>query len=562
MSVIKTAIALFLSIVMFILNGIGSLLPGFIPEAKSASELEELADIFDEYPLADEVVVVRSSKLTKDERAAVTCLQGLVGRTEASIFINYGYDSKTELRDLENAGCKLLYTDADGKEWSLENLIPRYASHIKDNGYVLFTDSNTHAQINMAFNFATVYGWLAVPQSAEGIVKALGMEKREDLTDDELDFNYQRDFYNKHKDEIRKDALVHLYSYASGLRDLAVQQRIFITYVEDDDYIGRTFRDQILNDLEPASVVLGWCKYEVKFTESVSSFGHYVIPSDHSFNASILTCNQIETGSLGRESETVELDPAKHYVAIVYSDGDNAQWISNGYKEFYTWQSYDIDTPITWTFAPQMSEFSPTAVNKALDNLGEDSFITGPSGAGYARISKMAAKELEAYSDLTAAAMLRTGMTTMTLLDTKPSFLTNSLFANKLKYFARYDNIHGGIIQMDPDRYSSGEGRVYFVNDKPFVSVRLSLWHPSGNANEVTQEWLREQAEIVNGYPADIGSINGYTVINVHPWTVGPDDLAYFISQLDAGVEVISADDMIAALTANIPHKYAVPENG
>ena len=309
-------------------------------------------------------------------------------------------------------------------------------------------------------------------------------------------------------------------------------------------------------------MVLGWCKYEVKFTESVSSFGHYVIPSDHSFNASILTCNQIETGSLGRESETVELDPEKHYVAIVYSDGDNAQWISNGYKEFYTWQSYDIDTPITWTFAPQMSEFSPTAVNKALDNLGEDSFITGPSGAGYARISKMAAKELEAYSDLTAAAMLRTGMTTMTLLDTKPSFLTNSLFANKLKYFARYDNIHGGIIQMDPDRYSSGEGRVYFVNDKPFVSVRLSLWHPSGNANEVTQEWLREQAEIVNGYPADIGSINGYTVINVHPWTVGPDDLAYFISQLDAGVEVISADDMIAALTANIPHKYAVPENG
>ena len=112
MNTIKTAIALLLSVLMFVLNGIGSLLPGVIPEAKSASELEELADIFDEYPLAEEVVVVRSSKLTKDERAAVICLQGLVGRTEASIFINYGYDSKTELRDLENAGCKLLYTDA------------------------------------------------------------------------------------------------------------------------------------------------------------------------------------------------------------------------------------------------------------------------------------------------------------------------------------------------------------------------------------------------------------------------------------------------------------------
>lgn len=74
MNTIKTAIALLLSVIMFVLNGIGSLLPGVIPEAKSASELEELADIFDEYPLAEEIVVVRSSKLTTDERAAVICL--------------------------------------------------------------------------------------------------------------------------------------------------------------------------------------------------------------------------------------------------------------------------------------------------------------------------------------------------------------------------------------------------------------------------------------------------------------------------------------------------------
>ena len=72
----------------------------------------------------------------------------------------------------------------------------------------------------------------------------------------------------------------------------------------------------------------------------------------------------------------------------------------------------------------------------------------------------------------------------------------------------------------------------------------------------------QEQADIVNSYPADIGSINGYSAINVHPWTVGPDDLAYFIGCLGDNVEIISADSMIAALTENIPHKYAVPEKG
>jgi hypothetical protein len=170
----------------------------------------------------------------------------------------------------------------------------------------------------------------------------------------------------------------------------------------------------------------------------------------------------------------------------------------------------------------------------------------------------MSAEKLEAYSEFTAATMLASGLTTMTLLD-EPLSLPGFLWENKLSYFARYDNINGGILQIDPTRYAGGEGKVFFVDDKPFVSVRLSLWYPSGNADEVTNEWLKEQAEIVNNYAADINSISGYSVINVHPWTVGPDDLAYFVSQLDDGVEVISADELIAAVTGNVPHKTAKP---
>ena len=73
-------------------------------------------------------------------------------------------------------------------------------------------------------------------------------------------------------------------------------------------------------------------------------------------------------------------------------------------------------------------------------------------------------------------------------------------------------------------------------------------------------EWLAEQAAIINEKSADIKTINGYTVINVHPWTVGPDDLAYFISQLDDGVEVIGVNELLAAVEQNIPHEYAQPE--
>ena len=234
----------------------------------------------------------------------------------------------------------------------------------------------------------------------------------------------------------------------------------------------------------------------------------------------------------------------------------------NDSESIHTWQSYDIDTPITWTFAPQMYKFSPTAVKKALANKDpEDSFITGPSGAGYARISMMSPSEMSVYSDLTAATMLKSGLTTMTLLDEINNELEYASYAHKLEYFARYDNIKGGILQIDPDNYTNGygggRGRVFFVNDKPFVSVGYSLWHPSGDMSQVTQEWLKEQADVINTYPADINSINGYTVINVHPWTISPASLRYFISQLDDGIEVISADELIAAVTENVEHKNA-----
>jgi hypothetical protein len=173
----------------------------------------------------------------------------------------------------------------------------------------------------------------------------------------------------------------------------------------------------------------------------------------------------------------------------------------------------------------------------------------------------MNSKELEAFSDYTASVMLESGLGVMTLLDEiKYSTTFDSNMQKRLGYFSRYDHIKGGILQLDPDNYAGGGGRVYFSDDKPFVTVGFSLWHPSGNESEVTNEWLAEQAAIINAKPADIKTINGYTVINVHPWTVGPDDLAYFVSQLDDGVEVIPVDELLAAVDQNIPHEFAKPE--
>ena len=49
-----------------------------------------------------------------------------------------------------------------------------------------------------------------------------------------------------------------------------------------------------MKNLKPASIIFGWCQYEVKFTESASRYGHSVIPPDHSYNLSMLSSFEVE----------------------------------------------------------------------------------------------------------------------------------------------------------------------------------------------------------------------------------------------------------------------------
>lgn len=562
MSFLKTAISFLLIMLTYASNSFFAALPSSVPQPKSEAELYAMEDTIKDYPLNEEITVIHKSKLSAAEHRTIVALQGIVAKTKPSIYIDYGNaTSKYNINELAAAGYTVLRTDADGNEWTFSSLIQKFIPYIADNGYVLYSSIDDHGQINTATNYSTLFGWLAVPEAVEESVKALGLVKKEDISDDNIDIDYLRKFYNQYKDEFRDDLLVHQYSYAHGVRDLAIQQNAFVVYVDDSDWQGRVFRNSIFRNLKPASMILGWCQYEVKFTQMISMFGHYIIPSDHSYNTSLLASFEACDGIIGqKQTESVTLDPTKHYVSIVYSDGDNAQWIQNGFNEFHTWQSYNNDTPVTWTFQPHIRQMSSVDIKRTLGNSSNSSFITGPTGAGYARVSFMTHKDLVAFSDMTASQMLKSGMTTMTLLDEVYNDSDRKQLSSKLGYFARYDNIHGGILQLDPDRYSAGKGEVYFVNNKPFVSVRHSLWYPSGNADEVTKEWLKEQADIVNSYPADINSINGYSVINVHPWTVGPDDLAYFVSCLDEDIVVITADEMIDMLNRSIPHEYAKPE--
>lgn len=560
---IKLLFSVIFSLILSLTNSFDANFINSIPAAKSEEQLQEMTDIFNKSSINEEILVINTDNLTEEDIYAVVSLQGIVSRSNASIYIDKNASgTKKTAADLEAMGYTVTYADENGEPWGYDSLLQRFASeeYIADKGYILYSSYSDLHQLNMATNYASVYGWLPVPQSLENLAAAYGLTKSKDLTYEDCSYSSQLEFYSTHKNVFVKNCLIHQNNTTYGLRDLAIQQRIFVTYTTESDSLGISFRDILLRDLHKGSPVLGWCEREVEFVETVTASGNFVIPSDHCINNSILCSIESEPVTYNNPIDDIELDPNKHYVVLMYSDGDNVQWVQNGYNEFYKWQELDTGVPVTWTFPPLMNEFSSIDANRVLSSADDDCFICGPSGAGYTRMSKMFGSGLEAFTDLTAASMLESGMTTVTVLDTiYEDSVGEQAFINKLGYYSRYDNIRGGILQLDPDRYSSGEGRIYFVDDKPFISVRLSLWHPDGEGATVTEDWLREQADIINSYPADITSVSGYSVINVNPWTVSVEDFAYFTTLLDEDVEVITADELICALGKYVPHENAMP---
>ncbi|MBQ3519944.1 MAG: hypothetical protein IJA31_11560 [Clostridia bacterium] len=559
----RLAFAVILSLLMTVSNAISTNLIREVPEPKTAQELSEIDDLFDIHLVSREIIVVKNNNLTAEQAYSVVALQGIVGKTEAAILLNNGSSgTNTAMRELTEQGYALQYTDASGKEWTFESLLQKFVAEgcIKDMGYVLYTSQTDVDQLNTATNFATVYGWLPVPQEAEEIAIKCGLSCRKDLTGENCGFAYQLDFYNEHKDVFKDNLLIHQASSAMGLRDLAVQQNIFVMYTLEDDFIGKAFRTAVLRDMEKGTAVLGWGQYEIAFVGAMTEMGNYVIPADHCMNNSLLSSFTFDVGAFNEPVASVELDPTKHYVVLLYSDGDNAQWVQGGYREYFTWKSYNLDVPVTWTFPPMMTDFSCANTQAVLDIKGDDCLVCGPSGAGYTRMSEMYGDGIQAFSDITAASMLQNGMTTLTILDNiYENGIQEKAFLNKLEYYARYENISGALLQLDGDRYAAGKGQVWFINDKPFVSVRQSLWYPDGEGSEVPKEWIAEQASLVNAREADIHSIDGYSVINIHPWTINTENLAYFVSLLDEGVQVITGDELIAALDRYIPHENAKP---
>lgn len=549
MNIFNKIIAFFMSVIISI-GGWFQFLKPTIPDAKSATELSEISLGFEKHPMADELYVVETSRIKNDERHTLLCLQGLVNKEKVQLFVVNNWVANKQLDYFEESGIKLVRTDGNGNPWNLSSLIEKFSDCITDSGYVLYRETEFAEGLNTACNYATVKGWLAIPAQLKELAEDCGLKLMKDISEEEYDYKFLKKFFNEYKDKFSDKGIVHIKAAAAGLRDFAIQQGMFICYTENNGK-GERFLKKVLNGLGENGIVMGWCEGEKRFVEFISRLGYSICASDHSYNLSVLNSFECDY-PVPEAQEKITPDPTKHYISLIISDGDNVQWLTNGINEYFRYLALDRDYPVTWGTPCICPELCPAAL-KAIYSDGDDrtSFITGPSGIGYALPSVFEEKSMDEYTTQTAAAMLRNGTRIVTILDDKPSAIKTAAFTRKFDYYSRFDNIDGGIIFLDPHMYGSGEGKVWFSNGKPFLTVRKTLWSTEGY-DGITDEWMKEQAAEINSYVADNDSIDGYSAICVHAWSLNPENLNEFVKLLDDHIEIVSTEQLMQMITDNV----------
>ena len=118
-----------------------------------------------------------------------------------------------------------------------------------------------------------------------------------------------------------------------------------------------------------------------------------------------------------------------------------------------------------------------------------------------------------------------------------------------LKYYSKSNQITGGILELDPDRYESGKGKYYLINGKPFISVKYSLWY---DEKSTKQDFLDHYIDLINNEKPNIHNISGYSVVNVHPWSMNISDIDYLVSKLNKHIEIVYVNELIDLIKENI----------
>lgn len=543
-----------------------------------------------DFETAETVYLINGELLPIPEAAMIQSLQGIVTQKtgQGQIFMRLDTTDDLWIQEMEdNYGITFVEKQ---DPWELVDMFKEYITDSKYVHYVTYeADGISWEQnsINIASTIAGQEGYLMVEERLVSQAEAHGLT----MGDDGVNYEYI-DILDKYKDTLNKDVLVSLDPITYYARDLGIALGSMF-YREQNP--GDTFTD-ILANMNPYGVVLGWHYDEFTGVRMGAQYTISTIPSDSSRNWTVTSGLQ-HTQFTQTPNKQYEVKDAndKHYVTIMFSDGDNLGYIEHSFSTSKQWYGSPNRgaVPVNWTLSAASLEFTPQAVNYLFNNATiNDYFIAGFSGLGYMypneygildddgqRVTdEVRTNNLKNYFQRAGSYMSNMNMKYVRLFEEGQPVSSGRWESNidersrqiLLDTYGSADGIEGGFIycyyfmglhktshfavEADFPQYNGG---VYWCNDKPFIYCRDWLRQDNPTRSEVV-EGISSVAYRTNQQLRDPSVIEGYSAIDVGCWQYSYDDIVALVSMFDEDVIAVTADEFMTMIKENVEHETKV----
>lgn len=456
--------------------------------------------------------------------ATLLSLQGVVAKRSPEIYVRSSPATSLWLQQATQSGASRVEPHTD-----LEKTVSRFNSDLR--GYIFYGPGNRG--INEATSLAGILGGLIVNEHTLGIATRAGLKQIESVRGRDETWvwkNYSARF-NRHVTASLSPDIT------GALRDLLILQNSFVTY-------NSPAMDQYFRAQTPHSLVLGWGPSELDFFQVTSRHSLQALATDYLLNGSALSQWKVAVPPQKTQLRSpLAVEHNVHYVAFVMSDGDNPQWLTNGFVTEPHWWGSALrgKFAMNWDLSPGLIDLSPLTYrhlhNTANAGTNADYFVTA-HGVGTDYPSEVPA--LGGALDKTVRYMRATDQKVLSILDNRwePRVIDQILDRPEIAgVMYKFNGCCG---------YASRNGGVYFHKGKPAIAVKYSLWDGYNTPREVAAGLNRAP----RAPQSDAGS---YSVVNVHPWSVEPLQKTWdTVRALAPHVRVVTLEELVARLRDNL----------
>ena len=304
------------------------------------------------------------------------------------------------------------------------------------------------------------------------------------------------------------------------LRDLLVAVNAAVFWLDPKIKEDAAVLARFVPSLQPAhALYVGWWPDEDAGLKWIGQFGIPVLASDFFQNASLF-------GGVPEKITPLPVAPPpplqnRVYVACYLSDGDNVQYMQHSLKRLWADPARGR-VPIGWTVSPLAADLDPAMLQYYYRTATtNDCLVSGPSGAGYARLDFWKPADLDAFTKITNPYLERSGLRIITVWLRVDDAIGNSFGANCPALLGLMSHAGGSREQLFGALPMMG-----FVEGANYANSVAKL-HAS--LDEAAKDWN--------------GTAPKFLAVQASAWRVPPSGLAQLAEVLDTNKFVLVRPD-------------------